>query len=208
MRKIIILTVLCLCNILYLRSQDITGHVFSKSNTPIQFANVILLSTEDSTYISGCVTDSLGAFSIKTSHPEREILKVSCLGYKTVLTSIKNSKYPGNIILPYDETSLQGITVTASRPVFAYQKGSLITSVAGTALARSYSVQDILEQIPGMVRTASGGLEVFGIGSPVIFINNRKVQSQSEINRLSPNNIKNIELLCCFPNNWKIFIII
>jgi hypothetical protein len=195
MRKTILLTVLCFCNILYLRSQDITGYVFNKSNTPIQFANVILLSAEDSTYISGCVTDSLGAFSIKTSHPEREILKVSCLGYKTVLTSIKNSKYPENIILPYDETSLQGITVTASRPVFAYQKGSLITSVAGTALARSYSVQDILEQIPGMVRTASGRLEVFGIGSPVIFINNRKVQSQSEINRLSPSSVKSIELI-------------
>lgn len=194
MRKIILFIVLCFCGILYSQGQNITGHVINKENNPVAFANVILLS-DDSIFISGAITDSLGDFFIKTSSFDG-ILKVSCLGYRTVFYRMDgNRRNAGNIILPSDETSLQEFTVTASRPVFAYRKGSLITSVAGTVLAKSYSIQDVLEQIPGMVRTASGGLEVFGTGSPVIFINNRRILSPSEINRLSPDNVKNIELI-------------
>jgi hypothetical protein len=181
MRKIILFIVLCFCGILYSRGQNITGHVINKENNPVPFANVFLLS-KDSILISGAITDSLGGFSIKTSSFEG-ILKISCLGYRTVFYRMDgNRRNAGNIFLPSDETSLQEITVTASHPVFAYRKGSLITSVAGTFLAKSYSIRDVLEQIPGMVRTASGGLEVFGIGSPVIFINN---QQDPESNRKS-----------------------
>jgi hypothetical protein len=194
MRKIILFIVLCFCGILYSRGQNITGHVINKENNPVPFANVFLLS-KDSILISGAITDSLGGFSIKTSSFEG-ILKISCLGYRTVFYRMDgNRRNAGNIFLPSDETSLQEITVTASHPVFAYRKGSLITSVAGTVLAKSYSIRDVLEQIPGMVRTASGGLEVFGIGSPVIFINNCRIQSLSEIDRLSPDNVKSIELI-------------
>ena len=70
-----------------------------------------------------------------------------------------------------------------------------MTNVEGTVLAGSHDVTDVLLHVPGMVTTANGDLEVFGQGQPVIYINNRKVQSDSEVKQLTPSEIKSVELI-------------
>lgn len=86
------------------------------------------------------------------------------------------------------------VTITANRPLISSKGGVLTTSIANTLLSNEHSVNDILSKIPGMVNN-QGILEVFGSGEPIVYINNRKVQSKSEISQLDVKNIKSIELI-------------
>jgi hypothetical protein len=45
------------------------------------------------------------------------------------------------------------------------------------------------------VSAKDGDIEVFGRGTPVIYINGRKMQDQMELQRLQPSDIKNIEVI-------------
>ncbi len=82
-----------------------------------------------------------------------------------------------------------------SRPQYQRKNGNLVTNVEGTVLAGFHNVTDVLLHVPGIITTASGGLEVFGQGQPVVYINKRKAQNMSEVKQLSPSDIKSVELI-------------
>ena len=52
----------------------------------------------------------------------------------------------------------------------------------------------MLAVLPGMTFTVSGEVEVFGLGTPVIYINNRKARAD-ELQQLTPQDIRSVELI-------------
>ena len=92
-------------------------------------------------------------------------------------------------------TMLSDVTVTASKPLFKQKNGSMITDVAGSVLSQTHAMSELIAQLPGIVKTANGGFQVFGLGAPVIYVNNRKIQSQAELEQLAPKDIKSVELI-------------
>ncbi len=62
--KFIISAILSLCiNNVY--AQEITGIITDRNNNPIEFATIVLQTT-DSVFLNSTYTDSVGRFSIKT----------------------------------------------------------------------------------------------------------------------------------------------
>ena len=53
---------------------------------------------------------------------------------------------------------------------------------------------DVLKHIPGL-RSSDEGYTVFGKGTPVIYIDNRLLQDNSELQRLSAADIEKVELI-------------
>ena len=85
--------------------------------------------------------------------------------------------------------------VRVSTPAKTKMKGnSMVTRVAGTAVATAGTAEDVLSRIPGMMKM-KGELQVIGKGSPTYYINGRKVQDFSELQSLSSHDIKNVEVI-------------
>lgn len=59
------------------------GRVWDEHHRPIEFANVALLNPQDSSFITGGVTNASGNFVIPCDM-KRVIAKVSCVGYHTL----------------------------------------------------------------------------------------------------------------------------
>ena len=177
-------------------AQHVKGRVTDESGVPLEYASVMIVDANDSTLIAGCVTNAGGEFEFERMYPKELILRVKYIGYEDHKRLLSHSVYDVGIIKMKPSTSVVGeVIVKGSKPLFQTQNGSLVTNVAGTVLSQTHEMGELVAQIPGIVKTADGGFEVFGSGSPIIYVNNKKVQDVNELRLLSPKEIKSIELI-------------
>lgn len=174
-------------------AQEITGKVIDESGKPLSFANVVLLSLPDSSFVLGSTTDEQGNFQVKAETYSNKLVQVSYLGYETLYEKCSTFDLGELTLLP-SALSIDETVITASRTVHRLKNGNLLTDVANSPLNKEHSSMDMLKKIPGMT-IVQGNLEVFGAGSPVVYINNKKVNNKEEIAMLDPKNIKEVELI-------------
>lgn len=168
------------------------GKVLTEEKQPIEFANIALL-TQDSTFVQGTCSRSDGSFEIASVTPGNYLLQISCIGYKTLCTPCHTTNI-NNWILTADAILLKETVITASRPIFKLKSGKLETNIQQTLLATLNNANDVLKHIPGL-RLSEEGYNVFGKGTPIIYIDNRLLQDNSELERLSAADINKIELI-------------
>lgn len=170
----------------------ITGRLLDEKQMPLTYANVVLLNHADSTFIQGTVSDDNGRFTITTDCCGG-ILKISSVGYITMLIDAQPGNV-GDIVMEPDATLLGEVVVQGQRPVHKLGKEGLLTTIDGTILGKLGTAEDVLRNIPGVL-SKSDGLEVFGKGKPLIYINNRLMRDASELNELKSQDIVSIEVI-------------
>ena len=173
-------------------SRDIKGRIIDENKSPLDFVNVVLYC--DSTFVTGGVSDADGLFIIHTDTDCELKAKVSFAGYETITLNVPESGDMGVISLSPSTLELGEVVVKASRPVTTMKGNSLVTNVEGSSLAIAGTANDVLVRVP-MVVANGGTLEVFGKGSPAIYINGRKVNDLQELSQLNSGDIKNVEVI-------------
>ena len=169
-----------------------TGMVVDNANQPLPFANVALLSPTDSTLIVGGVTNEDGLFVIPCE--QRGVLaRVTFLGYKTVTVKCKSHRV-GNICLHPQTMTLKGVTVKGERLQYRMTDGGMCVDVENSLLSQMGTANDVLNQLP-RVAAMNGKVTVFAKGTPLIYINNKKMTDSQELTELKSEDIKNIEVI-------------
>ena len=169
---------------------DWKGKVIDQNGDPVAYANVAVLSKADSTVVCGTVTEEDGTFNI-ISNEKDGIMMVAMLGYKTVYLV----PVDGNVITLLEDTAvLQSAVATAIMPKTKLTGEGLQTGVRGSVLENVGSANDVLAKTPGIIKSQNG-LEVIGKGSPLVYINGRKVTDASELDRLQSNEIQSVEVI-------------
>lgn len=165
------------------------GRVVDMENMPVAYANVALLSKVDSTVVSGTITDEDGIFELRIE--EDSILMVAMLGYETIyLTPSENM----TIMLKEDPALLEGAVSTGMMVKTRVTANSMVTEIQGTILGSSGSVLEMLGKVPGMI-SKGDELEVLGKGSPVIYINGRKLNDMNELKQIRSEDVQNVEVI-------------
>lgn len=175
------------------RVQELKGVVVDENKAPISFANVVLLKA-DTTYLAGTVTDDNGVFVFRENCEGSKFIKISSIGYYSQIIDIPLTGDFGIIALDSKSTMLGEVVVKSNRPVTAIKGDALVTNVAGTQLEHAGTAEDVLVQVP-MVVGRNGVFEVFGKGSPAIYINGRLVRDSNELMQISSADIKNVEVV-------------
>lgn len=173
-------------------AKTFTGRVVDETHAPIPFANVVLLNSSDSAFVAGTMTDDKGLFAL-TGDAMKPIIKISYLGYKTRVMDATTHDM-GTIALEPEATMLGEVVVKGQRPAFKLTTEGLKTEVENTLLSKVGTAKAVLENLPGVQRKKDG-IEVFGKGTPLIYINGRKLQSQTELDQLSSEDIQSVELI-------------
>ena len=174
-------------------AQTLTGKIIDQQNQPVPFANVIALDA-DSVFINGNVSGEDGMFRIEATK-QAALLKVSYIGFEEQIIPIQEGKTDMGIIKLSDSNlSLSEITVVGHKPLVSMEKGILTTSVANSLLSSLGTAEDVLKHIPGL-DAKDDKYTVLGKGEAVIYIDNRKVQDNSELQNLASENILKVELI-------------
>lgn len=166
-----------------------------KENTPLGFTSIVLLKS-DSVIVTGVMADEEGLF--KMAAPSGDyILKASFIGYKDVLLPLNlkgNEVDAGILMMEEDSRMLQEVVVKSQLPKTTLKGDAVVTTIAGSVLEHSGNANDVIGKIPGMI-VKNGSLEVLGRGTPVYYINGRKVVDDSELRNLMSEDIKSIDVV-------------
>ena len=192
MRRYFFTLMMALLAVMTATADTFTGRVVDETQAPVPFANVVLLNASDSAFVAGTTTSNDGTFNI-SGNASKPILKISYLGYKTLVLDAAGSNL-GTIALEPEATMLGEVVVKGQRPAFKMTTEGLKTEVENTLLSKVGTAKAVLENLPGVQRKKDG-IEVFGKGTPLIYINGRKLQSQTELDQLSSEDIKSVELI-------------
>ncbi len=165
------------------------GNIIDEQDQPVAYANVALLSPQDSTLITGGVSNESGLFVIPCEQ-KPVLARISFVGYKTVYRQC-NSTELGKIRMQPETQTLKGVTVKGQRLLYTPTERGLQVSVQGTPLEQFGSVSEMLSHLPLMM---SNG-EIAGHGKPEIYINNKKVRNEDELNRLRADDILSAEII-------------
>ncbi len=169
-----------------------TGTVVDETGQSFAFANVVLLDPVDSTFLSGTMTDDAGAFSL-TAEQSSVIVKLSYIGYETKCVYATTGNL-GTIQLHPEATMLGEVVVKGVRPTYKLTTEGIKTDVEGTLLSKVGTATEVLGNLPGVQKRGTS-VEVFGKGTPLIFINGRQMRNESELAQLSSENIQSVELI-------------
>ncbi len=172
--------------------QNIVGTVIdSETRNPIEFANVTVLNKVDSSFISGTVTDAHGRFILPITQIKHKIIKISYIGYLDVFVD-PTSNNIGEVKLNLNVQLLNEVVVMAK--VQKLENSGISTYVQATYLKDIGSALDVLGQLPFIYKT-DNEIEVFGKGTPLIYINNRLIRNNEELEELNSSNIKKVTVI-------------
>ena len=173
------------------KAQTISGQLTDEQQKPLPYVNVIL-QTADSLYIAGTATGPDGKFELAL-HEKAKLINFSYMGYTSVIKDITNDDL--GVIQLFPDTELLGEVVVKSYLPKTQAKGdAMVTRVSGTVLEKAGTAENLLDKIPN-VTAQDGAVTVFGRGTPEIYINGRKVRNQQELDQLSSDNIKSVEVV-------------
>lgn len=175
-------------------AQHIMGKITDELQQPMEFVNVVLLSRRDSTYITGTVTTADGSFALDNADAKAGWVRLTSVGYATLIKDIPTDGNLGVIAMIPDNIMLSEVVVKSKRPITAIKGNALVTMVDNSVLAHAGTANDVLTQVP-MVSGHDGNFEVFGKGTPLIYVNGRKVLDMAELTNIKSGDIKSIEVI-------------
>lgn len=170
---------------------QLKGTLINQKEQPVEFANVVLYSLPDSVMITGAVSDINGNFSLNTDRTDNTYLEISFIGYETQTVPAKREQ---TIVMKVEASELGEVIVSGSRKIFKLDNGSILASVKNTVLETLSNANEVIAQLP-FLSGKDGNFTVFGKGTPIIYINNRLVQDNKELEQLSPSDIKNVRVI-------------
>lgn len=192
MNKRTLITFLCFSAITPMMAQDIKGKIVNEKGEPLAFANVVLLNRQDSAFVKGIVSGEDGHFAFDSAC-NNGIIKVTSVGYKTAWKDCTGEN-AGVIKMVADSKVLGEVVVKSLLPKTILKNGGMTTTVAGSVLEKAGTMEHLLDRIPN-VSAQNGNIKVFGRGEPIIYINGRQMRDRSELDRLSSDNIKSVEVI-------------
>ena len=167
------------------QSQVITGKIIDKHNYPIELA-VIVLQTDDSTYVDATYTDSLGIFVMKADMLPF-LLTVQHLMYETYQGRF-DSPNVGNIQIYEKELMLSEVFVKGELPLVKVIDGKMTYNMPQLLKNKmAVNAYDAIMELPG-VQQRSGKIELAGANSVTVIINDKVTNmGESQLDNLLKN---------------------
>ena len=168
------------------------GRIVDERGNAAEYATIALLSPIDSTIVGHGVSNENGSFVIPCN--SRKVLaRITYIGYKTV-NRIYNNTDMGIIKLQPKTMIVKGVVVKGDRPQYKMLSGGMEVAVEHTLLSKMANTFDVLSLLP-RVSVNGQKISVFGKGTPIVYINNKRVNDNNEIVNITPDNIKSISVI-------------
>ena len=203
--KFIISAILSLCiNNVY--AQKITGVITDRDNNPIEFATIVLQTT-DSVFLNSAYSDSVGRFSIKTDTLP-VIITIQHLMYETYQKKC-NTKAIGSIQMNEKSQMLSEVSIIGEYPLvrvidgkMTYNMSQLLTDKMAT------SIYDAILKLPG-IHIQKGTFQLIGANNVTILINGKKTNmDENQLNNLLKNmpkeRIREAEVMYSAPPQYHV----
>jgi len=165
----------------------------------IEYANVVLLS-EDSSFIKGATTDSVGYFSINISPVELKssmIMQFNLLGYKKKFLLLNRDLVNRDSLLVFlspTENYLSEVQILGKVTLINNLHNRMEYKVSDKLRENSLLATQILENIPSVFVDFNKNIYVNGSSNILILKNGQEISSNSIVNQIPVASIERVEI--------------
>lgn len=167
MKRNLIFVLFCLLSTkVFAQNQRLTGKVqAAHSNEAIGYAAVLLTEQSDSTKRSGALTSFNGEFLLKDLKNGKYILKISALGYKTLVKPVEIASANvelGTLKMDEDALSLKEVNVTGQQANVKIKPDTIEYNATAFKTQPNAAVEELLKKLPGVEVDRDGNILVQG----------------------------------------------
>lgn len=173
------------------------------SQRMMEYANVVLLNSSDSSMIDGCLSSADGLFELKNVPMGMYLLRISFIGYSEKYIQITNTEKGQNIIdlgtidLAGMYENIAGTEIVAEKQVVEYKIDKKVVNVSKDIVAASGSATDVLRNVPSVRIDAEGNAAIRGSYNFTVLINGRPVNREANdvLKQTPASSIEKIEII-------------
>ncbi len=182
----------------------ITGKIYdSETGRAIEYANIVLINSADSSQVTGTISDKTGAFTLKNIPPGRYAIEVYFLGYETKtfksihITRANPRVELGRVVLEPKVLTAETVEVEGERAAISYQIDKKVIDVDQQLTATSGTAVDVLENVPSVTVDIEGNVSMRGSSNFRVLIDGRPtvMEASEALKQIAANNIKTIEII-------------
>jgi len=185
-------------------SVTVSGSVKNKRKVGLAYANVIVKTLKDSTFVSGTVTDNSGRFTLTSVKPGDYILISSLAGYETkqqtlFVGSLSEFLDVATIELQENVALLKEVVVAAKREDVSGKLDKKTFSAADNISQSGGSILQAMQNLPG-VTVQDGKVQLRGSDKITVLIDGKQTAltgfgSQNGLDNIPASAIDKIEII-------------
>jgi len=182
----------------------ITGAVYdSTSQSPVEYANIVLYTVEDSSQVTGTITDSTGQFRLTGVSTGEFYLDIRFIGFKdrrlpgVQVESRGESVSLGEIWMSPSVLNSEGVVVEGERPTMEYKIDRKVIDVSSAQTSISGDAVDILENVPSIRVDIEGNVSLRGSQSFTVLIDGKStpLDGTQALQQIPASSIETIEII-------------
>ena len=173
---------------------------------PLQFVNISLRRTGDSTVVTGQVTDSTGRFALSGIPAGEYFLVGQLIGYKPKGTrSLRIDPAhaivdAGKIILDVSSVLMGEVQVSTERSLYTTSIDRKVYNVDKDLISKAGSASELLQNVPSVQVDLDGNVSLRGSSNVLITVNGRPSplmnrNSATVLQQMPANSIERIEVI-------------
>lgn len=155
----------------------ITGHLQNEQAKPMDYATVTLLRGKDSSVVKSTLTNDAGKYQFDNIIAGRYIIKATNVGYQPTFSpvlEIDNEMISAPVIkMQQSSHNLQGVTITAAKPLIERKLDRTVMNVENSVLAAGNNALEILERAPGVTIDKDDNISLKGKQGVTVMINDK-----------------------------------
>lgn len=174
----------------------------AKTGEFLPYVNVAVLDSVDSEFVKGGISNMEGVFEINDVPQGAYLLRVSAIGYENFAMpfNVTNNTNLGTLRIKQGVTSLNEVTVTAEKPLYAMDGEKLVYNVSEDPSIQTGTTEDALQNAPGVEVDVEGNITLRGVSSVEIWVNDKPSKLTEEnlktyLQTLPANAIARIETI-------------
>lgn len=165
------------------------GRLVDNHNIPVVYANIQLLSAEDTTFITGGVSNENGQFVIPCDE-RQALMRVTCVGLKPLERMVSIADV-GTIRMRADEYTINGVVVNGHHRIDKVDRSIYTFSDEQKKISRQ--TQEILTLLPGLRYDGYSGTLKTMTGKSLKILVNGVEATDNDLKTIPVDKIKNVE---------------
>lgn len=185
-------------------THKIKGTVFgARSQKPLEYANMLVVSYNDSTTVAGSTSNSKGVFIIKNIPEGKYYLLAKYIGYKK--RTIPNINFDSEssdihldpILLVPKAENLKEVEVNGQKEYVEFDAEKRVLKVTPKMATQYPSAADLVINLPSVTSSSEGIISLRGSRMFIVLIDNHPtiVDNQQALQMLASSRIQKIELI-------------
>lgn len=169
----------------------------SLTNEVLPFANVQILSTLDSSFVKGAMTDAEGTYLIGDIKTGKYIVIASYMGYykKKIALNIQSKKVKFDFLLTRKSISLTEVSITSEKNLVEKKLEKTIINVSKNTTTSGGTAIDVIQTLPSVDIDIDGNINYRGSDRVMILINGEKSELVKSLDQIPADQIEKVELI-------------